>query len=242
MKAIKHTMYVDESAQPVSIAYSNVSIQDSDEYPDGNYELEFEGQKVLRKHIEVICAHSGLAAVSHPEQTIFVRFGYVRPFSDIAGLHYVSMDGSAEQRQELALRLKSAGCPVNLDEEHWLHAGDFAPPESGSAGEQHASGALKNEITAYVSSLDMEWEAQKRHRPILLGPLWKIVDRACQKILELHTKAAAQGAHETAAKLAEGYQALKKYEGAESTATLDFDDFTFITEVDDAIARLKSAA
>ena len=235
-------MYVDESAQPVSIAYSNVSIQDSDEYPDGNYELEFEGQKVLRKHIEVMCAHSGLAAVSHPEQTIFVRFGYVRPFSDIAGLHYVSMDGSAEQRQELALRLKSAGCPVNLDEEHWLHAGDFAPPESGSAGEQHASGALKNEITAYVSSLDMEWEAQKRHRPILLGPLWKIVDRACQKILELHTKAAAQGAHETAAKLAEGYQALKKYEGAESTATLDSDDFTFITEVDDAIARLKSAA
>jgi hypothetical protein len=54
-------------------------------------------------------------------------------------------------------------------------------------------------------------------------------------------EAETQGAHETAAKLAEAYQVLKKYEGADSTATLDFDDLAFITEVDDAIARLKSA-
>src|ERR1700722_11728206 len=67
---------------------------------------------------------AGRAAVSHPEQTIFVKFGYVRPFSDIAGLHYVSMDGSAEQRRELALRLRSAGCPIDLDDDsHWLNAG-----------------------------------------------------------------------------------------------------------------------
>jgi predicted nucleotide-binding protein len=186
---------------------------------------------------------AGMAAVSHPEQTIFVKFGYVRPFSDVAGLHYVSMDGSAEQRRELALRLRSAGCPINLDDDsHWLNAGDFALPEiSGGRTKQQASDTLKNAIAAFISSLKLEWENQKKHRPIMLGPLFNIIERACRILLELHTQAEIEGAHETAAKLAEGYQALKKYEGAESTVTLDFDDLAFITEVDDAIARLKSA-
>jgi predicted nucleotide-binding protein len=184
---------------------------------------------------------AGMAAVSHPDQTIFVRFGYVRPFSDVAGLHYVSMDGTVEQRRELGLRLRAAGCPINLDDEHWLSAGDFArPTELDNAVQHHAGSALRSEIVAYVSSLQMEWESQKKHRPVLLAPLWDIVDRACPHLLELHTKALAQGAHEVAAKLAEGYQALKKYEGAEELATMDFDDSTFIAEVDDAIARLKS--
>ena len=187
---------------------------------------------------------AGMAAVSHPEQTIFVRFGYIRPFSDIAGLHYVSMDGSAEQRRELALRLRSAGCPINLDDDsHWLNAGNFAVLETsaGTGTKQQASATLKNQITAYLSSLKLEWENQKKRRPIMLGPLYNIVDRACQTLLELHTEAEIEGAHETAAKLAEGYQVLKKYEDADSTATMDFDDRAFIAEVDDAIARLKSA-
>jgi predicted nucleotide-binding protein len=185
---------------------------------------------------------AGMAAVSHPEQTIFVKFGYVRPFSDVAGLHYVSMDGSAEQRRELALRLRSAGCPIDLDDDsHWLNAGDFALPEIGGRTKQQASDTLKNAIAAFISSLKLEWENQKKHRPIMLGPLFNIVERACRTLLELHTKAEIEGAHETSAKLAEGYQALKKYEGAESTVTLDFDDLAFITEVDDAIVRLKSA-
>jgi len=185
---------------------------------------------------------AGMAAVSHPDQTIFVRFGYVRPFSDIAGLHYVPMDGSAEQRRELALRLRTAGCPINLDDDdHWLHVGDFAQPEIASGARHQASGALKNKIAAYISSFQLEWESQKKRRPVLLRPLWDIVDSACLAVLELHMEAETQGAHETAAKLAEAYQVLKKYEGADGTATLDFDDLAFITEVDDAIARLKSA-
>ena len=184
---------------------------------------------------------AGMAAVSHPEQTIFVRFGYVRPFSDVAGLHYVSMDGTVEQRRELALRLKAAGCPIDLDDELWMSAGDFVQDAKlGNAVEQQAGGALRNEISAYVSSLQMEWECQKNYRPVLLAPLWNIVDRACPSLLELHTKALAQGAHEIAAKLAEGYQALKKYEGAATVATLEFDDSAFIAEVDEALTRLKS--
>jgi hypothetical protein len=35
------------------------------------------------------------------------------------------MDDSSQRRQELAQRLESAGCPVNLDGIDWHTAGDF---------------------------------------------------------------------------------------------------------------------
>lgn len=184
---------------------------------------------------------AGMAVVSHPEQTIFVTLGYIRPFSDVSGLHYVLMDGTVEQRRELALRLGAAGCPVSLEDEHWLRAGDFAPAGGpNKAAHEPSNGPLRSEVTAYVASLQMEWESQKKKRPVLLGPLWKIVDRACPQLLELHTKALTQGAHTLAAKLSEAYQALTKYEGAEELATLDFDDAAFIADIDAAIVLLKS--
>jgi hypothetical protein len=181
---------------------------------------------------------AGMAAVSHPEQTIFVKFGYTRPFSDVAGLHYVAMDGTGEQRRELALRLKAAGCPINLEEdEHWLSAGDFAVDAMSLP--KDGSNELRKQVAAYVSSLSVAWEAQKRQRPMLLSPLFEILRGGCHKLLEFHTQAANLGAHELANTLADGYQALKEYEGAEQTATLDFDDLKMITDVDNAITRLK---
>jgi hypothetical protein len=42
------------------------------------------------------------------------------------------MNGSAERRKELAQRLRTADCAVNLIGEDWLSAGDFtAPPPPG---------------------------------------------------------------------------------------------------------------
>jgi predicted nucleotide-binding protein len=183
---------------------------------------------------------AGMALVSHPEQTIFVRFGYVRPFSDIAGLHYVPMDGSVEQRRELALRLKAAGCPINLEEEHWLKAGDFSPDEPRQATGLGTKSNLMAVALAYITSLQMEWEGQKAKRPVLIGPLWQIVDRASPALLDLHTKALAEGSHGLAATLADSYQAFKRHEGDEELATLDYNDASFIADIDDAIARLKS--
>jgi hypothetical protein len=43
-----------------------------------------------------------------------------------------------------------------------------------------------------------------------------------------------------AATLAEAYQSLKRHEGDEQRATLDYDDASFIADVDDVIARLRS--
>lgn len=72
---------------------------------------------------------SGMAVASHPDRTVFVEFGTLRPFSDIGGRHTVRMDNSVRKRQEFAQRLVSAGCPVNMSGTDWHIAGDLTPPD-----------------------------------------------------------------------------------------------------------------
>ena len=71
---------------------------------------------------------AGMAFASHPNQTVLVQFGQVRPFSDVAGRHIVKMDNSVPKRQEFALKLRTAGCSINLDGTDWHTFGDLRPP------------------------------------------------------------------------------------------------------------------
>ena len=68
---------------------------------------------------------AGLALGKYPERTILVQVGNLRPFSDIAGRHFVRLRNSSKSRQELAQRLKLAGCEVDLSGADWLDAGSF---------------------------------------------------------------------------------------------------------------------
>jgi len=40
-------MHVNEKADPVKVSYSMVSIADSDDWPDGDYELTYDGEKEM---------------------------------------------------------------------------------------------------------------------------------------------------------------------------------------------------
>lgn len=62
----------------------------------------------------------------HPDRTVLVQIGDMRPFSDVAGRHAVHFDGSAEARSDLANRLSTAGCEVDLSGRDWLSEGDFS--------------------------------------------------------------------------------------------------------------------
>lgn len=73
---------------------------------------------------------AGRAFSSHPDRTVMVQLGKVRPFSDIAGRHVVQMTDDAAKRQELATKLENAGCDVDRSGTDWLKAGDFTDPES----------------------------------------------------------------------------------------------------------------
>jgi predicted nucleotide-binding protein len=68
---------------------------------------------------------AGMAMGREPERTVLVEVGTLRPFSDVVGRHTVRLDNSTERRQELAQRLKTAGCPVNLEGTRWHRAGSF---------------------------------------------------------------------------------------------------------------------
>ena len=66
-----------------------------------------------------------------PNRTVLVRIGHCRPFSDIAGIHFVEMDNSIEKRRDLAKRLKLAGCAI-IDlgsSTGWQAEGDFSLKE-----------------------------------------------------------------------------------------------------------------
>lgn len=67
----------------------------------------------------------GMAMGRHPDRTIFVQVGNVKSFSDILGRHLIKLNNSTEVRQDLANRLKLAGCNVNLEGTDWHSTGDF---------------------------------------------------------------------------------------------------------------------
>jgi hypothetical protein len=76
-----------------------------------------------------------MAMAHFPNRTVLVQVGASRPFSDIAGIHYIKMDNTLAKRRDLANRLKMAGCSVidlNSTTE-WQTAGDFSLPSRSSA-------------------------------------------------------------------------------------------------------------
>jgi len=68
---------------------------------------------------------AGMALGKYPERTILVQVGTLRPFSDIAGRHLIRLKNTSKSRQELALRLRLAGCEVDLSGTDWHDAGAF---------------------------------------------------------------------------------------------------------------------
>ena len=68
---------------------------------------------------------AGMALGRYPERTILVQVGILRPFSDIAGRHFIRLKNSSKSRQELAQRLGLAGCDVDLSGIDWHDAGAF---------------------------------------------------------------------------------------------------------------------
>jgi len=70
---------------------------------------------------------AGMALARFPDRTVLVELGVLRPFSDVRGRHVIRLEDTSEKRQDLAQRLKAAGCAVNLSGTDWHRAGDFPP-------------------------------------------------------------------------------------------------------------------
>jgi len=94
-----------------------------DEFLSGN-DPDYESETTPQSRPNVIF-EAGLALGKYPERTILVQVGTLRPFSDIAGRHFIRLRNSSKSRQELAQRLKLAGCDVDLSGTDWHDAGSF---------------------------------------------------------------------------------------------------------------------
>jgi hypothetical protein len=77
---------------------------------------------------------AGMALGRDPKRTILVEVGDLRPFSDVAGRHAVRLSNESGSRQELANRLRTAGCDVDTNGKDWHQAGDFSAPAAPGGG------------------------------------------------------------------------------------------------------------
>ena len=67
----------------------------------------------------------GIAFTSHPDRTIIVEHGRPRVATDLAGRNTVRITRDPAWRNELANRLRDAGCPVATETHEWLSVGAF---------------------------------------------------------------------------------------------------------------------
>ena len=87
---------------------------------DQPYERQLTGQARANVLFE-----AGRASGSHPDQTIFVQVGRHRPFSDTAGVQIIHLGNDLASRKDLATRLDTAGCDVDMTGNDRMSAGNF---------------------------------------------------------------------------------------------------------------------
>jgi hypothetical protein len=109
---------------PDDIAYLHPSLS----YPN---DPECDAQPQPRPNV---LFEAGMAMGRSPDRTVIVELGAIKVFSDIHGRHVVRLDNSVKKRQDLAQRLLTAGCAVDLTGTDWHEAGDLAPPAAPGDG------------------------------------------------------------------------------------------------------------
>ncbi|ABE39399.1 hypothetical protein RPD_2164 [Rhodopseudomonas palustris BisB5] len=90
------------------------------------HELDTEGRQQSQARPNVLF-EAGLAMGRHPEKTLMVQIGHVKPFSDIGGRHMLRFNGSPASRNDLVGRLEMLRCDLVRDGRDWLNVGDFDP-------------------------------------------------------------------------------------------------------------------
>lgn len=116
---------------------------------------------------------AGMALARDESRTIIVELGQIKSFSDIHGRHVVRLDNSTTKRQDLAHRLRTAGCAVDLDGTDWHQEGDLTPPSPPGGGlplgrklpSSLAAGQPRLEVTLSKTSKSNERMTITNHGP-----------------------------------------------------------------------------
>ena len=87
-----------------------------------------------------VLIEAGMALVTHPDRTVLITLGTQELPSDLAGRHYIRLNGTPGPLNDIANRLRAAGCDTNLTGTDWLDANRFPhrdhiplpPPDSAN--------------------------------------------------------------------------------------------------------------
>ncbi len=101
------------------------------EYSDGDADPESKPSCQARPNV---LFEAGMSMGLHPDRTVLVELGHVRPFSDVVGRHLLRLDNTPEMRTSFAERLRTAHCEVDTSGRDWLSAGDLTPPPPPGGG------------------------------------------------------------------------------------------------------------
>lgn len=98
------------------------------DYWESDDEDNWHGQPRPNVYIE-----TGMALALHPDRTIIVQLGAVRPASDLDGRVSVKLNNESTCRNTIAVKLRQAGCSVNTEGQDWLTEGNFTPSPGPNA-------------------------------------------------------------------------------------------------------------
>lgn len=95
--------------------------------PDLWKDKEDENEKEIRLQARPnVLFEAGMTFGKDHERTLLVEVGQVKAFSDVAGRHVVRLSNSPDKRNEIAERLRTAGCDVSTSGNDWLTTGNFS--------------------------------------------------------------------------------------------------------------------
>jgi predicted nucleotide-binding protein len=84
----------------------------------GKTEPDYETELTAQARPNVLF-EAGMALGVHPDRTVLVELGTMRPFSDIYGRHVVRLDHTDKPLRDIARRLKAIGCTVDDSNDDW---------------------------------------------------------------------------------------------------------------------------
>lgn len=155
---------------------------------------------------------AGMALGRDPRRTVLVEIGDVRPFSDIAGRHAIRLTNHSARRQELANRLRTAGCDVDLRGADWHTTGDFTAPPPPGEGLPLGRRLPSNTIVRKPIHFDVKYFNKGGNRIDKL----QIINRGSDTALDVNVSIP-----EDASLQLHDFQPIKKIPGGGRSVTID---------------------
>jgi predicted nucleotide-binding protein len=180
-KGTPHTSHVIEVGFSVAKACVVLMTPDDEarlhadlfEPEDGDHERELTCQPRPNVIFE-----AGRAFGTHPDHTILVEIGFLRPVSDLAGLNVVRIGATKAPLKALADRLETAGCPVDRKDPDVFDPATFAQLPSFI----RKARAVDDSVPAGPRVGRVLLSPPKRPTPQLAVKLW---DHGKDKLLEI---------------------------------------------------------